>query len=87
MGWTAAGTGAGPDWAAIIREAQTKDGIKRHLALSWEAVAGFVSDPEKLAGRYDDEGTTVTGHWIAYHLLEHDLHHRADSRAPRHRDA
>jgi uncharacterized damage-inducible protein DinB len=20
----------------------------------------------------------ATGHWIAFHLLEHDIHHRAD---------
>jgi uncharacterized damage-inducible protein DinB len=65
-------------WEQIIREAQTKDGIKRHLALSWDAVAGFLSSPEKLAAAYDDEGNEVTGHWIAYHLLEHDIHHRSD---------
>jgi uncharacterized damage-inducible protein DinB len=66
----------------VMREAQTKDGIKRHIALSWERMARFLSAPEKLAATYvgmhpdDDKG--CNGHWIAYHLLEHDIHHRAD---------
>ncbi len=85
-GWIAGRADPG-SWDAIIRDAQTKEGIKRHLASSWETVAGFVSSPDKLAAKYDDGGsldqypdggTKVTGHWIAYHLLEHDIHHRAD---------
>jgi len=66
----------------IMREAQTKDGIKRHLKLSWERAARFLSDPEKLAATYvgihPDGVHGCSGHWIAYHLLEHDIHHRAD---------
>jgi hypothetical protein len=23
-------------------------------------------------------GVTIDGHWIAFHLQEHDIHHRAD---------
>ena len=30
------------------------------------------------AATYEDEPAPVTGHWIAFHLLEHDIHHRAD---------
>ena len=76
-GWVAGRADPGR-WERIIREAQRKDAIKQHLASSWDVVAGFVSSAEKLAGTYDDEGTAVTGHWIAFHLLEHDIHHRAD---------
>jgi uncharacterized damage-inducible protein DinB len=39
----------------------------------------FLHDAEKLDATYhNDRGETATGHWIAFHLLEHDLHHRAD---------
>jgi uncharacterized damage-inducible protein DinB len=77
-GWVSGARSGDPQWQEIISEAQTKEGIKRHLALSWDAVAGFVSSPEKLAAAYDDESNKVTGHWIAFHLLEHDIHHRSD---------
>jgi uncharacterized damage-inducible protein DinB len=77
-GWTGAGTDVDADWGAIIREAQTRDGLKRQLEESWDAVGAFVSSAEKLAAAYEDNGTPISGHWIAYHLLEHDIHHRAD---------
>jgi uncharacterized damage-inducible protein DinB len=32
----------------------------------------------KLDATYVKPEETVTGHWIAFHLLEHDIHHRAD---------
>ncbi len=39
----------------------------------------FFSDPERLAAEYEAfRGDHPTGHWIAFHLLEHDIHHRAD---------
>ena len=67
----------------LLVEGQTKDGMRKHLALSWERVQRFLSDPTKLAKAYteiDPDGTkrTLDGHWIAFHLLEHDVHHRAD---------
>jgi uncharacterized damage-inducible protein DinB len=62
----------------VIREAQNKQGIKNHLRLSWERLERFLASPEKLAAIYDGESSKITGHWIAFHLLEHDIHHRAD---------
>ncbi len=64
----------------VLRDAQTKDDVKRHLQLSWERLLRFLSDPEKLARRYSSihEPMNITGHWIAFHGLEHDIHHRAD---------
>jgi uncharacterized damage-inducible protein DinB len=67
----------------VIVEAQTKEGLKRHLELSWERVARFLSDQARLDATYQgqfDDGVpySYTGHWIAFHLLEHDIHHRAD---------
>jgi uncharacterized damage-inducible protein DinB len=78
QGWVSGARSADSQWPEIIREAQTKEGIQRHLQLSWERVAGFLASPEKLAATYDGESAKVTGHWIAYHILEHDIHHRAD---------
>jgi uncharacterized damage-inducible protein DinB len=77
-GWITGARSGEPQWQEIIREAQTKEGIQTHLQLSWESLAGFLASPEKLAAIYDGETTKVTGHWIAFHLLEHDIHHRSD---------
>ena len=66
----------------LLREGQTKEGAKEQLRLSWERLERFLSNPEKLSTEYTEsyEGDEWrhTGHWIAYHLLEHDIHHRAD---------
>jgi len=81
-GWLANTVIDGRQSPDVIGEAQTKDGIKRHLRLSWERMLPFLSDPAKLAATYEDdwdgERVSLLGHWIAYHLLEHDIHHRAD---------
>ncbi len=57
---------------------RTKEQVKDAYARSWERVARFLGDRAKLDATYDDEEGPVTGHWIAFHLLEHDIHHRAD---------
>ena len=67
----------------VIREAQSREEIKRHLGLSWKRLQRFLSDKDQLAATYEaqhEDGSqyTHTGDWIAYHLLEHDIHHRAD---------
>lgn len=62
--------------------ARSREEIKREYRRTWERVERFLSDPAKLAanykGSYQDESWNHNGHWIAYHLLEHDVHHRAD---------
>jgi uncharacterized damage-inducible protein DinB len=79
------GAGAGGDFERIdvYGTVRTKEQIKDALARTWEHVERFVSDPAILDGMYDDEDDdgsvrTISGHWIAFHLLEHDIHHRAD---------
>ena len=66
----------------VLREGQTKEQLKHQLAVSWLRLEHFLSDPAKIAASYDgvyyDKPTTFTADWIAYHLLEHDVHHRAD---------
>ena len=66
----------------VLRDGQTKEGMKEQLRLSWGRLERFLSDPAKLSATYEGvyygEPHRFTGHWIAYHLLEHDIHHRAD---------
>ncbi len=57
--------------------ARSKEEIKREYRRTWERVQRFLADPAKLAATYQEDAE-VSGHWIAYHLLEHDVHHRAD---------
>jgi uncharacterized damage-inducible protein DinB len=78
--WLANDVKDGQPTPEVLREAQTKDAIKQHLGLSWQRVQRFLSNPAQLAATYDAEPHygRYNGHWIAYHLLEHDIHHRAD---------
>lgn len=66
-----------------VREAQTKEGIKSQLARSWEVLAAFLADSKRLDAVYENpsaddanEPHIYDGHYIAYHRLAHDLHHR-----------
>ncbi len=82
-GWLADAVRDGAQSPDVIREAQTKEGIKRHLDLSWKRLERFLSNREQVAATHegthpDGEPFALSGHWIAYHLLEHDLHHRSD---------
>ena len=70
----------------IVRQGQTADGLKTVLRESWERMLRFLSDADKLNKRYRpppgdpnyvDPGP-FDGHFIAYHRLLHDVHHRAD---------
>ena len=80
--WLQAVVADGETAPDVLRNAQTRDGMKRELRRSWERVVRFISDPAKLSAAYEDDwdGETkqLSGHWIAFHLLEHDIHHRAD---------
>jgi uncharacterized damage-inducible protein DinB len=62
----------------IYQTVRSKDDIKAAYASTWKRLEAFASDRAKLDAMYDDEGWQVSGHWIAFHLLEHDIHHRAD---------
>ena len=60
----------------------TQDAAKEQLELSWARVERFLSDQANLDKVYEGERRgerySYSGHWIAFHLLEHDLHHRSD---------
>jgi uncharacterized damage-inducible protein DinB len=60
--------------------ARTSDDLKRALRQSWERMNRFLANQSQLDKSYvsDYDGRTYDGHWIAFHLLEHDVHHRAE---------
>ena len=58
--------------------ARTKDEITQALRRTWQRVEPFLRDETRLDATYETARGAVSGHWIAYHLLEHDIHHRAD---------
>lgn len=81
-GWLA-GTirDGGPEtnlWTSI----KTTEDIRRELGRTYERLLRFLSNQAQLDAMYEDdyldEVNEVSGHWIAFHLLEHDIHHRAE---------
>jgi uncharacterized damage-inducible protein DinB len=65
----------------LYRSALTKDEIKAHLGASFHRLhAGLLCKPDRLDAEYKDAfgPRTIRGHWLAFHGLEHDIHHRAD---------
>ena len=75
--WLADTVRDGEQTPDVLRDGQTPEGMKEQLRLSWRRLERFLADPAKLAAKYQED-TEVNGHWIAFHLLEHDVHHRAD---------
>ncbi len=69
-----------------VADCRTKDGLKRQLQRSWDVVEVFLSDPAKLDAvngpppgaepEYIDP-EVYDGHYVAYHRMAHDLHHRS----------
>jgi uncharacterized damage-inducible protein DinB len=57
---------------------RTRDEIKEAYRRTWLRVERFLANEPALDAMYDDEDGPVSGHWIAFHLLEHDIHHRGD---------
>ena len=76
-GWVF-GAGLDGDRIDVYGTVRTKEQIKDAYARTWEHVERFVSDPAKLDATYENDDGPISGHWIAFHLLEHDVHHRAD---------
>ncbi len=69
--------------AEEIHEATaTKAGAQEGLRRSWARVMRFLSDEASLDRVFEGEAGgqpfSYRGHWIAFHLLEQDIHHRAD---------
>jgi uncharacterized damage-inducible protein DinB len=66
----------------VYNNVHTKDDLKNAFRLTWERITRTFNDQAKLDATYRDrywaEAPLRTGHWVAFHLLEHDIHHRAD---------
>ncbi|MEX0750474.1 MAG: DinB family protein [Dehalococcoidia bacterium] len=66
----------------VFENAHSNRDIKAAFQRTWERVERTVTDQERLDATYRDRwwaGAPLrTGHWVAFHLLEHDIHHRAD---------
>ncbi len=75
MGYTVKDGVDAPDVWQTVR---TKAEVQASYARTWQRLQPFLGDEAKLEATYEDDPAPVTGHWIAYHLLEHDIHHRAD---------
>jgi len=75
-------TSEGVDREAALAAVTSKGDLRRLLRESWSRVERFLSEQRYLDRVYEGEraGQTYSysGHWIAFHLLEHDIHHRSD---------
>jgi uncharacterized damage-inducible protein DinB len=60
----------------------TKEDLRDLLRGTWQRIESTLSDQVKLDATYKDRwwsgAPPMSGHWVAFHLLEHDIHHRAD---------
>lgn len=70
----------GEGYANIWTTARTKEDLRRELDRTWARLGRFLSNQSQLERSYtsDYDGRTYDGHWIAFHLLEHDIHHRTE---------
>jgi uncharacterized damage-inducible protein DinB len=68
-----------PDRPEIWTTTRTQDELKRELSRSFERLQRFLANQAQLDATYGSEfRPSFDGHWIAFHLLEHDIHHRAE---------
>lgn len=64
---------------SVWHTVRTKDDVVAAYRRTWERLAIFLRSAERLGHTFSDpEDGDFTGHWMAFHLLEHDIHHRAD---------
>jgi len=84
-GWLADGSHGvqdGEPYPNIWLTTRTPDDLRREMVRTYERLGRFLRNQSQLDAVYTDEwgGETLVrdGHWIAFHLLEHDIHHRAE---------
>ena len=69
----------GEAYENIWTTTRTKDDLKRELVRSYERMRRFLANQSQLdQGHTSEWREQFNGHWIAFHLLEHDIHHRAE---------
>jgi uncharacterized damage-inducible protein DinB len=66
----------------VYKNVHTKDEIKEAFRRTWERIERVFTDEARLDTVYKDRywkgAPPYNGHWVAFHLLEHDIHHRAE---------
>lgn len=82
-GWLGGTVVDGIQAPSVWETVRTKPEIVAAYERTWERLQHFLADLAKLDAEYEDDlgdgnVARVSGHWIAFHLLEHDIHHRAD---------
>ena len=72
----------GVDREEALATVESRHHVRDKLRESWVRVERFLAEQRYLDRVYEGsrEGVeySYSGHWIAFHLLEHDVHHRAD---------
>ena len=80
--WLESGVNDGETTPDVFGSIGTEEGVREQIQLSWARVERFLSEQAKLDKVYEgvrfEEQYSYSGHWIAFHLLEHDIHHRSD---------
>ena len=65
-------------YANVHARGQLRDALER----TWTRIERVFTDQARLDATYRDrywaEAPLRSGHWVGFHLLEHDIHHRAD---------
>jgi uncharacterized damage-inducible protein DinB len=80
--WLSRDVQDGEPYPNIWTTARTRDDLKRELTRTFERLQRFLANQQQLdaiyTGEFKGEPVASSGHWIAFHLLEHDIHHRAE---------
>ncbi|MEX0750575.1 MAG: DinB family protein [Dehalococcoidia bacterium] len=79
--WMAGDVKDGDPYPNIWTTARTRDDLKRELVRTFDRVQRFLANQAQLDKRYTPAEPAYPprdGHWIAFHLLEHDIHHRTE---------
>ena len=65
----------------VYKNVHSKEDIKLALSSTWRRIERVFTAGAKLDATYRDRYWAAaplrSGHWVAFHLLEHDIHHRA----------
>lgn len=80
--WMVRGINDGAPNIDVYANVHSKSEIRDALRQTWQRIERVFTDQSRLDATYRDrwwaEAPLRDGHWYAFHLLEHDVHHRAD---------
>ena len=71
----------GEPYPNVWQTARTKDDLKRELDRRYQRLTRFLTNAVQLDATYPDPDypqSLRSGHWLAFQLLEHDIHHHAE---------